>query len=302
MITKFKEERDPQGLNVSVLDCEKDDSDKIWENILAVPFLAEKKMVVLENLFISKQKDLQEKLLARVEENNIHESVVLVFWESTDKFKTKIGKTFFEKLKKGKYAQIFEPLTEGQITKWIIDEVKKREGKINPKASAYLSQNTGHDMWQLNSAIDQLLSYKNFQEINIEDIKLFIPEKVDDNIFNLIDSIIEKQPRKVFTMIQEQYRMGKEPLYIFAMILRQFKIMIQLKDLEERNINPNSIAKDMGLHPFVIKKSIPLVRKYKMSNLKNIYKELLELDTKIKTGQGRPYVLVDIFVGKLSIS
>ncbi len=302
MITKFKEDRDPQGLNVSILDCEKEDSSKIWENILAIPFLAEKRMVVLENLLISKQIELQEKLLARVEENNIHDSIILIFWEGTDKFKTKLGKTFFEKLKKEKYAQSFEPLAENQISSWIIDEVKEREGKITSRASSYLSQNIGQDMWQINSTIDQLINYKNFQEINIEDIKLFISEKVDDNIFNLVDNIVEKRPKKVFTMIQEQYRIGKDPLYIFAMLLRQFKIMIQLKDLEERSINPNSIAKDIGLHPFVIKKSIPLVRKYKMDDLKKIYKELLELDTKIKTGQGDQRVLIDIFVGKLSLA
>ena len=40
-VERFKKERDPQGMNVVVLDGQKD-GERIWGEILATPFLAEK--------------------------------------------------------------------------------------------------------------------------------------------------------------------------------------------------------------------------------------------------------------------
>jgi len=50
LIVKFKKDRDPQGLNTSILDCEKSAKDAFGQ-ILSAPFLSEKRMVVLKNFW-----------------------------------------------------------------------------------------------------------------------------------------------------------------------------------------------------------------------------------------------------------
>ena len=107
MIDKFKTDRDPDGFNVSVLDCVKEEQGKILEQVLAVPFLVEKRMVVLENLLDSKQDELQEEILKRIEEKSFLETTVLVVWEATEKFKTKMGKKMFDRLSKEKFCRFF---------------------------------------------------------------------------------------------------------------------------------------------------------------------------------------------------
>ena len=206
MVSKFKIDRDPQGLNVVKIDAEKEKiPGNIMEQILATPFLAERRMVVVESLLVSKHKELMDELSKRVAENSLPESNVIVFWEGTDKFKTKAAKAFFEILRNEKFAQSFEQQKGVKLGGWISSEVKERGGAIIGPAVQFLANNVGSDMWRLSSLVDQLVAYKGDSEIDVSAVQLFLNEKVDDSIFNLVDAIVGKQERKVFKMIQEQY-------------------------------------------------------------------------------------------------
>ncbi len=359
MIEKFKKDRDPQGFNVARLDCEKEEAGKIMEQMLAMPFLAERRMVVLENLLVSKHKDLQEELFRRIEVptdvnqvsarrdeamprlyNGAHlpESNVIIFWEGTDTFKTKPAKALAERLGKEKYAQRFDLLKGVALGNWITNEVKERGGAIAADAVRYLAENAGGNMWRVSALIDQLTSFVRIvphpapltsyppkdgsalggkgeggvvvdpttishRPIALADTQLFLDEKADDNIFNLVDAIVGKQPKQVYQMIQEQYRKGEDVQFIFAMILRQFRILLEMRDLFERDDTTQShvMAQKLKLHPFVVKKSLPLVRRYTMAELKKIYEQILELDVGIKSSRGKPEVLLDVFVGRVCV-
>jgi len=304
MVGKFKADRDPQGLNIFRLDMEKkSDVQKALEHVMGVPFLAEKKMVVIENLLSSKEKDLQQAFLDKVEAGEIPDTTVLVFWEGTDKYKTKLAKECLARLQKEKYAQKFDELAGVKLQGWITEEVQNRGGGVERETVQFLAQHIGGDMWRLSSLLDQLVVYAGDREIVVPDVQLFLDEKVDDNIFNLVDAIVAGQQKKVYAQMQEQYRQGKDAGYVFAMVLRQFRILLQLRDMFERDESSrsDSLAKELGLHPFVVKKSLPTVKRYTSQSLQNIYTQLLDIDVQTKTGQGSQRQLLDVFVGRLAV-
>jgi len=308
MIEKFKQDRDPQGLNVVILDSQKEESGKIMEQILASPFLAEKRMVVLENFLSATGKgDIQEEVLKKFDDKKLPESTVLLFYEGPSagaqgKLKTNVSKKLFEKLSKEKFAQSFDLFAGVKLEAWINQQVQMRGGKINAQAVRYLAENIGSDMWRLNSLTEQLTAYKNGNTIELVDAQLFLDEKTDDNIFNLVDAIVAGQAKKAYEMIREQYRKGEDAGYVFAMLLRQFRILLEMRDIYERedNLQSDALAKKLGLHPFVVKKSLPFVKRYTLQNLKDIYQKLLDIDAKTKTGQGDQSLLLDVFVGQLA--
>ncbi|OGH84913.1 MAG: DNA polymerase III subunit delta, partial [Candidatus Magasanikbacteria bacterium RIFOXYC12_FULL_33_11] len=279
--------------------CDKETSGNIMSQLLTSPFLADKKMIVLKNLLSnSDHKDFLPEILARIEENRFPEENIIVFWESNDTFKTKNAKTFFAFLQKEKFAQTFPELKGFEFSNWIKEEISLRGSKIEMKALNFLSSNFGSDMWTLSTLIDQLVSYTN-EEITLSDVQKFVEEKVDDNIFNLVDAIVAGQKAKAFKMIRKQYENGEDAQYIFAMLLRQFRILLEMREIYEKQNNIQSIelAKMLGLHPFVVSKSFVFVKRYTLSQIKDIYLKLLEMDTKTKTGQGGQSFLLDVFVG-----
>lgn len=300
MMEKFHAERDPQGMNLLRLDCETT-KENIMQQILTGPFLAEKRMIVLEGLLSSKQVSVQEALLVRIEEQTIPKDIILIISESIEKPKTKLGKTLFERLSKEQYVQYFEELNGIKLTGWILAEVKERGGNIDRMAADFLANTIGSDMWKLSGVLDQLVSYAPERNILVSDVSLFVEEKIDDNVFTLVDALVQKQTARVFKLIQDQYKAGNDAGYIFAMIVRQYRILLELRDVYDRGDDLQSahLAKELGLHPFVIKKSIPFVKRYSKEELVNIHEQLLVLDASAKTGKGEQAYLLDMFIGKL---
>ncbi len=300
MIDKFKADRDPAGYNITELDClNSEEVQKVMSEILAIPFLAEKRMVIVKNLISSKEVELKKELRRRIEEKDLPETSIIVVSEESEKFRAKADKEFLELLKKEKYKEYFKVLEGKELSVWVNQEVKMRGGSIDRKALSYIVDNFNSDMWSLSHLVDQLTAYKSDGKVELEDVKKFLEEKIDDNIFNLVDAIVAGKKDQAFKMMREQYRKGEDSFYVFAMILRQFKIMLQIRDLIDRGIKPD--AKELGLHPFVVKKTIPLVNRYSMAQLKEIYNQLLQIDIKTKTGQGDQSVMLDLFVGSIHI-
>lgn len=302
-INRFTKERDPQKLNTVILDCESNKKIDYIGQMLAQPFLAERRMIVLKNLLNCKNEELQNEILKKLRENELPEENVVIFYENTDLSKNKLGKELFTVLGKGKFCNKFDELKGSYLNKWIKDEVEDRGGKIDNQAVQYLASETKGESWQLNSLINQLIAHCDESEINTSDVELFLDEKADDNIFNLVEAIAGKREKQVYKMIQEQYRIGEDVQFIFAMMLRQFRILLELRDLTDREEKTTSdmMAKKLGLHPFVVKKSLPLIRHYNMEDLKKIYEGLLDLDIQIKTSKGNNETLLDLFVARVCI-
>ncbi len=300
-VERFKKERDPQGMNVVILDGQKETSGRLWSEITAAPFLAEKRLIVIQNLLSNKDTDTLESFIDGVKENKLPEKNVIIFWQGEQIGKTKIAQELQKLLAKEKWAKEFTSLAGASMASWIKTEITSRGGSINMQALNYLAQNTGGDMWYANSLVDQLVAYSNKKEISLGDVQLFLEEKADDNIFNMVDAIVVGNRKLAFKLIEDQRRLGQEDGYLFSMIVRQFRILISMRDLfnREENISSDTMAKALELHPFVVKKSLPLIKRYSLDKLKDIYKQLLDLDIKTKTGLADQSWLIDLFVGKL---
>lgn len=298
-IEQFKKQRDPQGYNVAIVDGKKSEPGKIFTELATSPFLAERRMVVVENVLSVSDKEFLGELMEKISEAKIPESIVAVFWQGDSLSKVKEAKELDKILKKEKFAQEFATLEGAELAAWAKKEIETRGGKVAGAALNYLCQNIGKDMWLLNSLIDQLVAYKGANEITSADISLFLEEKGDDNIFNLVDAVVAGNRKQAYKMIKTQLEAGEDYQFIFSMIMRQFKILLQMRDLFDREDAPSDVmAKMLGLHPFVVKKSLPLVKRYSLEKLTKIYSELLQIDIKTKTGQADQSLMIDLFVTK----
>ncbi len=296
-VEKFKKARDPAGYNVAVIDGKKEPLGKILETIMASPFLAEKRMVRVNNILSNSDKGLLADLVGRLSGQKMPESTAILFWQGEPLSKVKEAKELQALLLKEKYVQEFPTLVGPKLQAWIQEESKKKDGSISPSAAAYLAANSGADMWLLTSLLNQLVAFKNGQRIETADVELFLDEQGSETIFNAIDAVAEGNSKKAFLLLSAQRTLGAEEGFIFNMLLRQFKILLQMKDLAEReNPSPDTMAKLLGLPPFVAKKSAGVLRRFTLAQLEARYRELLNIDLSMKTGAADQAVLVDRFI------
>jgi len=300
-ITKFKQARDPQGYNVVVLDAQKVEGGKILAEILSSPFLAEKRLVVVENILSTSDKEFLDKLIERIKNKKIPDSNILIFWQGEKLGKVKEIKELETILKKEKYIQEFVALVGSALNAWIAQEAKKRQAKISASAIDYLALNTGSDMWFLVSLLDQLSAYKGEEEIELSDVNLFLGEKVDDNAFNMVEAIVHGNKKQAYKLLEKQRQLGEDDFKIFGLVVWQFRILLLMRSLfeEQDGIGSETMAKILGLHPYVVKKNLALIKRYNKKQLTKIYDQLLIMDFKAKTGQQDLAPSLDLLISQI---
>lgn len=300
-VKKFKQTRDPQGLNVVFLDGKKEKLSTILGEIVSAPFLAERRMVVIENMLSTSDKEAVEELIDRVKKNAIPETNAVLFWQGEPLGKTKEIKELYTLLSKEKYVQNFEKLSISQLKAWVEKEVQERGGVFEKGVAEYVVEQTGGDMWLLNTLVDQLISFKKDVPISLKDVALFVVNKVDDDMFKLVEAVLAQNTGKAFGFLMDQRQKGFEEQELFGLLIWNIRILLELRDVFDREdqLPSDVMAKELGIHPFVVKKNFALMKRYSLVFLKGLYQELLEIDNKTKTGFANQSVLMDMFVARI---
>lgn len=249
------------------------------------------KLIVLKNLISSCDVSYQQEFLEILQQGNIafDKSIMVVIYENGE-----VKGELCEWLKRNtKWVKEFCLLDNKEVISW----VKRIEGefKINLTESARLLivSAFGADTRNIFNVLEKLslLDRKYIDEETLEE-NVFLPLNV--NIFNLLDSLSEANISQGYNLLEKELINDVNPLYILTMIVNQFRNLIKIKASlvsgergkkeDAKNTKNKLTAKSLGLHPFVLKKLLPIASHYSWNSLKQIYQRLLFYDKNIKGG------------------
>ena len=290
IITEYKTKH-KTGLNLIRFNEGSLDFDKVKQSIGAVSMFDEKKLVILENIL--KNKDFQEKFFSYTKESKLKTSqdIILVIYQE--------GKVGAEVKRRVNLFEEFNPLEGLDLVNWVKKEIARHKVDIDQMSLKKLIAYVGNDLWQMNNEIGKLISYKAGESIDEQDIDLLVKSKVDVNIFKTLDALAQKDKKTALRLLHEHISQGENENYLLSMFVYQLRTLIKLKDLVEKGTPFYNLAKQSGLHPYVVKKSSDQVKNFSLDQLKKIYRRLLEIDSGIKTGRIDGLTALDVFVAEI---
>src|SRR3989339_168380 len=133
-------------------------------------------------------------------------------------------------------------------------------------------------------------------EICEEDINLLVKSKIDTDIFKTIDSLARQDKKTAAGLLHNHLSAGEDPFYLLSMYFYQFRNLLKVKELAEKNVSEREIAQKLKLHPFVARKSLEQGRNFSLDQLKKLYKDLCEIDFGAKTGKIEIELALDKFI------
>jgi len=293
---QFKRQRDPNGNNVVFLDGEKLTIDELNSKTATQSLLAEKRLIIVSDLFSHKKEDLFKNLLVYLENFAKHNDNSIIFYEGLELDSIKFGKKkltvarkkLFEFLSKQKYSEKFFNLNSTQLQQWLESILATYKVRADKRDLQNLLTTVGDDQWLLNGEINKLIHFalaQNKDKIDASDIKTLTNTGISDNIFALTDAISNNNQALFFALLEDQVDTGTSAQQIINMLIRQFKIILQIKEMLLMEKNLNEIVAETKLHPFVIKKTAAQTRNFNINYLKNTVASLVDIDYKIKTGR-----------------
>ncbi len=290
---KFLKEVDVSGRSLIELNKNEIDLNHLRQALNTNSFLTRKRMVIIEGI-LSKKITNEEEIIELLKRNNLDNSCVLVFWEADD---YEQDSKIFKYLKSQKQVEEFKKLKNVELMKWVKNKFLSNKIRIENKQVEKIINFVGDDMWLLDREIDKLTAHNWLEkEVNDLSLELILTASFNENIFQLTDAVTEKKQALALQLIDKHLSSGINESYLLAMLIRQFRIMLQIKNLSEFGHNLNQINSLLNYHPYVIKKTWSQSTKYNLENLKSIYNQLLAIDGALKTGSKNFKTLIDLLV------
>jgi DNA polymerase-3 subunit delta len=318
---KFLRDVDPAGSSLVTLEGEIINLTKLNEAAGSASLFSRKRMIVIERIFNNKSKIVLDQILdflknknekkpeKNTETNGSTGENIIIFWDDAPEEKISTNK-LYKYLSGQKYSQNFKLLSNTDTTAWIRKEIELRGGKIKTQAAISLTGLFGNNLWHLNNEINKLISFKRGLYANkiIADDNFIIEEKdienlargsFDENIFALTDAISNKNKPLAAKLFENEIEAGVTETYLLFMIIRQFKILTQVRQCLDNGDSPRKITSYLKLHPFIVQKSVNQVRVFNLSHLKKIYSQLVSMDFNVKTGQADALTMLDLLLAKI---
>lgn len=287
---------DLADLNISQLDGRKLKLDALMSACEAFPFLAERRLVVVQNVLKSQKagKDRDE-LRAYLERIPATCDLVLVESEDFDK-----RSSVFTYLKKTATVREFLPKEGAELLRWLAERAAALGVKLDPPAAQRLVGYVGSDSRLLINELGKLASYTGRGgRISADTVELLVQDGQEQNLFAFIDELSARRRGSALQSLRHLFADGQAATYILFMIARQVRILLGVKELAAQRLRPDDIAAQLGQRPFVVRKALDQARGFSDAELSQLHDRVLELDQASKTGRIEAETGLELLVAEL---
>ncbi len=291
----------PQG-TVSIFALEDDfNLAEITQAVQSSGLFAREKLVILENslaLNQAKQEQLLEFLRDFKKRKDSQTFLTVVELSSKDN-KGKL----FNFLKKADRAHKFDFLKGAELSKWIDAEVKKESaGKvaIDREANNWLGLITKGDLWRVSREIKKIVNFKTSGQIDLDEVRQICQGQAEGKIFDLVDAVGQGNKPRSLELKKQLFNQGENEFYIFSMIIFQMRNLLKVSQCVKKGMTDKQvISRKLGLHPFVVQKTLGQLRAFPEKRLAAAYQLAAEIDLKSKQSDFQMEQELDYFLIKI---
>lgn len=258
-----------------------------------MPFFADRRLIVVENsgFFKNATPELADYV------KNMPETACFLFVDSEV---DKRGKMYKSVKDKGRAVEMGRQ-DEKTLLYWLAGMVKKEGRQIKESTARYLVTKTGTDMENLEKEMEKLFSYTLGQtEITVQDVDEICTTQITNKIFDMVEAVATKQQKRALHYYYDLLALKEPPMRILYLLSRQFKLLMEVKDLSGRGYEKSQIAKTAGLHPFVAGKYIKQCHSFSKEELRSIMEDAANMEEMVKTGRLNDRMSVELFIVKYS--
>jgi DNA polymerase-3 subunit delta len=298
-------------LNISRLDGRTNSPAEIATALNAIPFLADCRLVILENATPTGRDDVaREKFLRLLEYSPETTRIILVLadeykpsgagsgWQ-TFKRDHWLHKWHEEQKEKAGWEELRLPELKG-MSAWIQQEARRQGGEITPQAAVELANATGTDTLSAASEIEKLLIYTEAKRpVSLEDVQALCASGDQTNIFDMVEAVTRGNARQGMRLLHQLLE-KEDAQVIFGMIVRQFRMLIQAKVILEEHGGVAEVMQALRTADFVARKLVEQARRFSLADLQGIYRKLLDIDLESKNSTTPWEVALDTFVVQIS--
>jgi DNA polymerase-3 subunit delta len=190
---------------------------------------------------------------------------------------------------------------ETTLLRWVKTQIDHERKEVSENTVHYLLSKVGTDMEHIQRELEKLFCYTfDKKSIAIEDVDTICTTQITNQIFDMVNAVAERQQKKALQYYYDLLALKEPPMKILFLLARQFKILMEVKSMDQKGYAKKEIAEKVGINPFVVGKYQVQAKAFKINELRNIIEDSVETEESVKTGKLNDTLGVELFIVKYS--
>lgn len=201
------------------------------------------------------------------------------------------------------YAELhYFPLMEREaLVHWVSERVRARRASIQPRAAAVLVETVGGNLWQMNNEVEKLTLFAYDRPIEVSDVRRMVSVAPTGTVFQLVDAVMAGQSNDALWLVRLLMDGGAAGPYLLTMLARQFRQLVLAQDLLRSGVQRGEIARRLEIRSDrALMRVLEQARRLAPARLEAGYERLLEADLNIKRGIQDEETALELLVAELA--
>jgi len=297
--------------NTTVFDGPRVTVDQLRSACGAMPFLAERRLVLINGLLerfeprlksrrgkknssVSNRQDEYKPLVEYLSQPP--DSTILVLIDG----KIKSQNPLLRELSARARVMSFPLLRDVKLRQWVQKRVQEKRGTISDQAVDLLAQFVGGNLWTMAGEIDKLILFTSGRRIEEDDVRRVVSYVQEASVFSMVDAILAFRAARAEQLLEQLLQKGESAAGLLVMLTRQVRLIVLIKELRSQRKSELQIMDRLRIDKeFVFRKALEQEGRHSSARLKEVYHQLLEADLSIKTGKYEPELALNILTAEL---
>jgi DNA polymerase III subunit delta len=253
------------------------------------------KLVVIDSLKCEEEDD-EERLFGVLRDLGENVKVIFVYYDGLDK-----RRKFFKLIDKIGEVREFKRFSEWEQDKvlaWIVNRVSSYKKKIRGQAANLLIEMVGYNLRMLDKEIEKIATYIGDRDFIEEQDVARLSSAGEMDSFAFSNALRDKNTREALICLNRLFKDNQNPHMLVGMIAKLYRMLLQVKYLEDKHLSQYDIARELNAKPFFIKKCAEKTGRFTLKELTNDIKMLQRADLKMKSGSS-PKLTLEMLIPEL---
>ncbi len=196
----------------------------------------------------------------------------------------------------------FAPLRREELKQWARERAARKGARLSPGAADALAEHVGPNLWAMDNELEKLAVYRSGGEvIEAEDVEALTASLRESSVFDLVDALMEGRGDRAMAKLQALLTEGAGGPYLVSMVARQARLTALGQELLRLGVPRGEWGPRIGANSdFVIRKTAEQARRFPAQAVGALYRLLVEADLAMKSGERPDEVALAELVARAS--
>ena len=205
-------------------------------------------------------------------------------------------KAMVAKFSKAAEVHKADPLKDNERRSWLMEEFRRHGVRPTPDVAAAVLESVGSDLRELASAVGQLVSDTE-GELTVESVRDYYVGVAEVAGFDIADQAVAGRADRALASTRRALQLGTSPVSISAALARKVGDIAKLHGVRG---NPDQLARTVGMHPYVAKKTMQVARQWSGDAVSHAVIIVADLDAEVKGQGGDPQFALENAVRRIA--